>query len=561
MLPRSDRLDFVAFTLPESPSGEAAKALGAYYTDPTIADFLVRWAIRAPNESVLDPSFGGGVFLQAAVQRLEQLGGNPRSQIFGVEIDPQAHARTRSVLEHSGIRLPNLILGDFFDLLPGQIPLLTAVVGNPPFIRYQRFTGEGRARAMARASSEGVALSMLSSSWAPFLVHSVAMLRSGGRLGMVIPMELGHAAYARPLLAYLAQSFEQIAFITFRKKLFPSLSQDTLLLLAEGKGGKASHFHLLDVEKPSDLNKLGPAHERQSIEAQALTSGRQRITEYFLPPKARALYRELSHSQQTRRLGALADVGIGYVTGNNSFFHLSPWQVAKWGISSRYLKPAVRRGRGLSGLRFTPSDWEKGLLRGESGYLLHITGKDNLPQELQAYLAYGESEGAHLAHKCRVRDPWYAVPHVYQPDAFLTYMSGKYPRLVANEAGAVAPNNLHILRLRSTSPLGAAGLACLWQTSLTRLSAEIEGHALGGGMLKVEPREAEQVVLAAPNLPLDALDALLAELDRLLRTGRAEAAQDLADDIILIQGLGLTRAEQRLLRRAANALKERRSAR
>jgi len=33
-------------------------------------------------------------------------------------------------------------------------------------------------------------------------------------------------------------------------------------------------------------------------------------------------------------------------------------------------------------------------------------------------------------------------------------------------------------------------LAALWQTLLTRLSAEIEGHALGGGMLKIEPSEA-----------------------------------------------------------------------
>ena len=34
-----------------------------------------------------------------------------------------------------------------------------------------------------------------------------------------------------------------------------------------------------------------------------------------------------------------------------------------------------------------------------------------------------------------------------------------------------------------------------WRQPLTRLSCEIEGHPLGGGMLKLEPREAGQVVL------------------------------------------------------------------
>ena len=34
-----------------------AKALGAYYTDGAVADFLVRWAVRSPADRVLDPSF------------------------------------------------------------------------------------------------------------------------------------------------------------------------------------------------------------------------------------------------------------------------------------------------------------------------------------------------------------------------------------------------------------------------------------------------------------------------------------------------------------------------
>ena len=47
------------------PSHAAAKAYGAFYTDAQIAEFLARWGIRDSNETVFDPSFGGGVFLRA----------------------------------------------------------------------------------------------------------------------------------------------------------------------------------------------------------------------------------------------------------------------------------------------------------------------------------------------------------------------------------------------------------------------------------------------------------------------------------------------------------------
>ncbi len=40
----------------------------------------------------------------------------------------------------------------------------------------------------------------------------------------------------------------------------------------------------------------------------------------------------------------------------------------------------------------------------------------------------------------------------------------------------------------------------IWETSFVRLSCEIEGHPLGGGMLKLEPREAARVVLPDASL-------------------------------------------------------------
>jgi adenine-specific DNA-methyltransferase len=457
--------------------GENSKTLGAYYTDAQVAEFLVWWAIRSADERVLDPSFGGGVFLRAACKRLHQLGGNPSSQVFGVEIDELVHASIADKLfDEFGVRRRNLILSNCFDLGPDAIRDVNAVVGNPPFIRYQRFSCEARRRALARAAEQGVRLSELSSSWAPFLVHGTSMLSPGGRLAMVVPAEIGCAAYARPILAYLAQSFGGVYLLTFRKKLFPSLNEDTLLLLAEDKGSRCASFRWRDLSHAGELLTMQAGGETALPRTRAVGAdglqGRQKLIENFIPVKTRDLYRELKSHASTNRLGDLADVGIGYVTGANAFFHVDSRTARTWQIPAAYLRAAVRRSRDLTGLRFTRDDWQRTVESGEAGYLLQIESGDELPEGLRRYLKHGESRGVPTAFKCRTRSPWFRVPHVYRPDAFLTYMSGVSPRLVANETHAVSPNTLHVVGVRSPEYSGAS-LAALWHTALTALSLAI----------------------------------------------------------------------------------------
>ena len=121
------------------------KTLGAFYTDETVARFLVNWALREKTDSVLDPSCGDGIFLVAAAERLRTLG-KQNPQIWGVDIDPEALrvARIRA-------RMAALLQKDFFSLRRGHIPSVTVVVGNPPFIRYQTFNGPARINALSRA--------------------------------------------------------------------------------------------------------------------------------------------------------------------------------------------------------------------------------------------------------------------------------------------------------------------------------------------------------------------------------------------------------------------------
>ncbi|MFZ0787039.1 MAG: N-6 DNA methylase, partial [Candidatus Acidiferrales bacterium] len=211
------------------------KVLGAFYTADSVARFLVRWAIRKAEDAILDPSCGDGVFLQAAAERIHDLG-NTRPQIWGVDVDPGA-------LRSSRIRSSaHLLEANFFAVRPGDIPPVDALVGNPPFIRYQTFNGKQREDALKCALNAGVELPKLCSSWAPFIVHAATFLRPGGRMGMVAPAELIHAQYAREVLRFLLRRFGRVTVRMFQKKMFQELSEDTVLLLCENFGEPCHWF-------------------------------------------------------------------------------------------------------------------------------------------------------------------------------------------------------------------------------------------------------------------------------------------------------------------------------
>jgi len=436
---------------------------------------LVKWAVRSDSDRLLDPACGDGRFLVA------------HANSVGVEHDPHAanivHEIAPGSLMHEG---------DFFAWVAETHERFECAAGNPPFIRYQRFSGDVRKRAIALCAAHGAQFTGLTSSWAPFIVATSTVLKRGGRMAFVVPAEIGHAPYAQPVLKYVASRFDSVQILAIREKLFPGLSEDCWLLYCDGYGGATDRLALSVVESfhfqavPPKPDVLIPLHDCQRWS--------YRLRPYLLPSGIRRLYREFSDSQHSVRLRDVARVGIGYVTGANDFFHLRPSEANRAGISAEFLLPTVRKGRCLVGKAITRTTVEAWRRRDEPILLLRLKRADRLPSSVRKYLDSAAGKTAKETYKCRNREPWYVVPDVTVPSAFLSYMSGETPSLVANQAKCVATNSIHVVKLNGTLPL--TELQRRWSQPLTALSCELEGHPLGGGMLKIEPREAGSVVLA-----------------------------------------------------------------
>lgn len=548
------------------PGSDTQKERGAYYTDPLVARFLLGFAVASPEARVLDPCFGEGVFLRAALDRLRIIGSRRTKQVAGVEVDARVyHSTARALAGRDKVDQAALFLADFFDLDREQIGTFSAVVGNPPFIRYQRFAGRQRVTALARALQAGVRLTGLTSSWAPFIVHATTFLELEGRIAMVAPSELLHAAYAKPVLEFLARQFRRVRVLTFARRLFAHLSEDTVLILGEGHGRGPGTIDLVPLR---DASTLADADSQNltgvAIRPRGSGDGVVRSIAFLLPERIRTLYGHLAEDSRVARFETLATAGIGYVTGNNDFFHLSAREAEHYRIADHVLRHAVCRAGWLTGLCFDRRDWMRLSRRGEKTLLLDLSRcHDPLPGPVAAYVRQGVLAKVDKAYKCRVRRPWYVVPHVVVPDLFLAYMANWRPPLVLNRARAVAPNTLLCVRLRPRTGFIAETLAATWWTSLTALSVEIEGHSLGAGLLKLEPGEATKVLLATPPFLRDRLAAtrLVRELDRLVRDGQFERALDFGDREILQSGLGVSAEECSWLRTGFHLLLERRRTR
>lgn len=530
------------------------KSLGSYYTAPAVVEFLVAWGLDQSPGVVMDPSCGDGRFLAAAALR-------GATGLIGCDLDGDAlESASRMLAAHGD--LARVYDSDFFLLDPDEVGPVDLIAGNPPFIRYQRFGGESRARALASALRVGARLTRLTASWAPFLLHAMQFLRPQGAMAMVVPAELAQAQYGVETLRVLCEGFGRVRLIAFRQNWLEDAQQETFLLLAQGRGRRCASAELIPLERIEDLDRLvlTPAHEGISVDAGS------RLSLAFLDAEARALLRELSAHPAVVTLGAVGNLSNGYVTGANDFFHCLAAEGPERGLPSEWLLPVARNSRSIVGLSYEMRDITDAERRGVAHHLIRPMSEDLFSisssahrDALEAFIDRGDREGISQRYKCRVRHPWWRVPGLIQPDLFLPYMIGTEPHAACNPCRALYPNSLHGIRL--SNPALAERLALGLMTSLSLLSFEVEGRSYGGGILKLEPTEMQSVRTVLPCLRESDLGSLFAEVDALLRGGEFRRANGLADRCILGEQLGLPDAAIAKLSESRERLVNRRSAR
>lgn len=557
--------------VPRSHSGrftdlDSDKLRGGYYTSSEVAAWLCAWAIRSPKNRVLEPSCGNGVFLEAAANRYVELGaGSPTiaNHLIGIEILATEAARARAKLKGLlGPRARGVVeTSDFFAWSQrSKQPAFDAVVGNPPFIRYQTFPEPHRSRAMAIMVEQGLSPNRLTNIWVPFVVAAVSSLRPGGRLALVLPAELLQVTYAAQLRSFLTDRFARIDIVACNELFFENAEQEVVLLLADGALAAASEVNICRVtmtESPTlaEITSRRPSVVLAAAQPKTIRHDHEKWLKYFLTEREISFMRALRAADITANLSNHASVDVGVVTGKNEFFVLTSAQVSELGLES-YTAPLISRSAHLKGARVSKADWRSMSAAGDRVHLLNLapTSSARPLGALARYIRFGEGNAFHKGYKCSIRAPWYAVPAVWTPDAFLFRQIYDFPRVVLNQAGATSTDTIHRFTCKAASPERVIANTYTW---LTAASAEIEGRSYGGGVLELEPTEAERLLMPAKlngAMPL-------AECDRLTRAGHLDDVLEENARIVLMGHMGLSHTDCHLLRDIWVKMRDRRMAR
>lgn len=544
---------------------EPDKLRGGYYTSLELASWLSSWAIRAATDRILEPSCGDGSFLEAAAARLEALGADGckgAGQIQGLEIlnDEAIKARQRLKTRYGGRADSVVETNDFFAWWNrSERSSFDVVIGNPPFIRYQSFPEPFRSRAMMIMKGLGLVPNRLTNIWVPFVVAVTAKLRPGGRLALVLPAELLQVGYAAQLRSYLPDHFGRIHLISCNELLFANAEQEILLLLADDARERPSSDNscqvtLTQAATVADILEQPATELLHGASPKEIKHDSEKWLKYFLSNSEIGLMRALRASGEITTLKTFADVNVGVVTGKNHFFVLRQSEINDLDILE-YTIPLVSRAMHLKGAKIGVADWRKLSKGNERVHLLDLAplNGSKLTPKLELYIKRGELMEVHQGYKCSIRTPWYAVPAVWTPDAFVFRQIYDFPRVVLNEAGVTATDTIHRMKCHANPEKTVANT----YTYLTAASAEIEGRSYGGGILELEPTEATNLLMPAKLANALTVD----ECDRLIRQNRLADVLVENNRLVLRGQLGLSAEDCMKLKTIWEKMRDRRLSR
>ena len=212
--------------------GEAtAEDRGAIFTKKEVVDFildLVGWTKDKDlsDHSLLEPSFGGGEFLNAALQRYldsssQKDSDTLRDRFFGIEVNRASFEATSQLLsttlaeagfeESEANELVSgwLHLGDFL-LLPINRQF-THIVGNPPYLRQESIPSELLAEYRIRYSTMYDRADL----YVPFFERSMLLLQQGGKNGFICSDRWMKNKYGGPLRSLVSLDCHLDAYIDF----------------------------------------------------------------------------------------------------------------------------------------------------------------------------------------------------------------------------------------------------------------------------------------------------------------------------------------------------------
>lgn len=455
------------------------KQIGSYYTPKKIADFVVEYLgnkVIGEDISVLEPSVGDGVFIQAILENKKI-----ESKICNLTVVEREKVELEKVKLIAHSKEIKAINDDFLTFQKDNNLKFSLVIGNPPYIKKNHLSEIqiGLCEEI-HASFPKLSKSKIKNIWTAFLLRNIQFLKGDGVLAFVLPAELLQVKYANEIREVLKEEFERVEIFTFKELLFEDCKgQDTLLLICEKKSENKGVF-FTNIE---DINNLKTLNFRltKNIHIQDSKWNHQLASdEYELLFKL---------SEELKTINHYCSSKAGIVTAANDFFIVNKDTIVKFKLDE-YKKPIIQKGLFVNGsVELNYKDFEVLVAESKPSYLVALDKSVNVKSEsLQEYLNIGIERELDKRYKMTVREKWYEVPNVGTvPEAFFFKRCNEYPKLIKNNAKVLVTDSAY--KVEMNGGYNIDDLIYSFYNSLTLSFAELNGRFYGGGVLELTPNE------------------------------------------------------------------------
>ncbi len=372
-------------------SPEERHKYGQFYTRVEVVDLINSFCIRTGQESVLDPSCGGGTFLVRAYARKRELAPEREhaellGDLYGVDISPFAthlttiNLATRDLVQDDNY--PRVARSDFFDVQPQQrfislpgklvsgglgkaqqreisIPQLDAVVGNPPYVRQEEIKSwkpkdkEEKKRGPKSGTKEyyralakremGANLTGRSDLHCYFWPHATSFLKPDGWLCLLTSSQWLDVEYGFKLQDWLLQHFRIVAVIeSFDEPWFVGARVATVVTLlqrcADPSERASNHVRFVQLRQQvaellaHDGTTVGAVAAADALRDELLALTRNTVNARYrarLMPQGELLADGIALGKMMRGLEAGDENEDSGETGEGDYFG------GKWGIPLR----------------------------------------------------------------------------------------------------------------------------------------------------------------------------------------------------------------------------------
>lgn len=513
------------------------RKLGAFYTPPELAQIMAWWAIRDASETILEPSFGGCCFVNAAWDRLRALGNkSPFKKLHGADIDETAFAHLRKRFTNQNLE-KRFVKGDFL-LLPENafgIRSFDTILGNPPYIGHAALTLEQRGQYKHTLQSQGLVLKGRPSLWAYFVLASLTRLKTNGRIAWVLPWSYLRSQYGEQLQQVIRNHFTKVLVFAIEENLFLSegTKERSVVLLAEGfsedpvAANESVKFCANFREFHQQL--LNVIHDKPVI-------GISSTVEFCARSQAEQKLQRSTLTPYLSTLGKQGTIDIGVVTGDMKTFMLTKSTAKSLKLNQTALQTCLIRSQHIPGLRLSSSDISKLDSKAIPTQLLTLPPDKSLSSGVKRFLQKKWPSQSVLENATfKKRNIWYSIPRQIPPDGIISYFATRGPRLIINQCFSAATNSMFCLwlhenisedkKMRTLASISLSMLSCIGR-SYSELYANRFGNGaikLGVGSLKEMP-----VFIASKNHEEETLTAF-EEADLALRNGNQTEASQIAN--------------------------------